>query len=168
MTVKFLLKGYHRKNFDDQNLKDVIGSINDPVIQEAFHADEERIIVDGPVHRTQLTSDNPEHYFWIRLIVHDQDGQIIPSYGAVHVFMCYQLWHWNGRNYRLGNCIVPPSYPDQPDIADIRRLYGYWRPVRFTLGIQQAFNQVKSSKPYVPRKRHPVIIIDPKTGKKVE
>ncbi len=168
MTVQFLLQRHDRQNYVQQNLLDVIGSINDPVIQEAFLDDRARIQVHGPVHRTQLTSDNPEYYFWIRLSVQDGEGNIIPGYGGVHIFLCFQLFQWTGTGYRLGQCITPEPYSDHVDIANVENMFGYWRTVRFTLGVQNAFQQIKVETPRVPRKRTPLVIMDPKTGHKIE
>ena len=167
MTVKFIMRRHDRQNYEEQNINDIISIINDPIIQEAFHDSIERIQVHGPVHRTQFTSDNPEQYFWIRFSVHDKDGQIIPGYGGVHVFLCFQVFLWNGNGYRQGNCIVPNPYPDQPDIADVSNYFGYWKPVRFTLSVQKVFQHTVSPASYIPRKRQPISIVDPKTGKKI-
>lgn len=168
MTVKFILRRYDRQNYIEENIIDIISGINDPIILEALNSPNERIQVHGPVHRTQLTSDNPEHYFWIRFSVHDDNNQIIPNYGGVHVFLCYQLWQWRRNTYRLGNCITPPAYTDHVDIANVEGLLGFWKPIRYTLGIQNVFQQVKTNTPYKPREKKPFTIINPKTGKKVE
>ncbi len=169
MTVKFITRKYDKINYIEQNILDIIRSINEPIIQDAFNDEHDRIMVHGPIHRSQKTIDNPEKYYWLRISITDKNNNIIPGYGGIHIFLCFQLWYWNNNNYILGECITPEPYLNQ-DIANVENLLGFWRFIRFTYEAKKSFEQVVRSidtRSQITRKRNPFAIINPKTGEKI-
>ena len=167
MTIRFVPQG---KNYQPENIVEIIANINDPVIQDAFHSKNKEIQVKGDIHASQLTSDNPEKFYWLRLSVHDETGQPIIGYSGIHIFVCFRNMQMkNGRFYPL-NCITPQPIRGT-DMPDVSGKFGFWEFRKITYGVQQQIKQ--NPKPImntVPKrlKTKRISIIDPKTGKKID
>jgi hypothetical protein len=162
MTIKFTKQN---TNYHHQNIVDLLGNVNDPVIQSAIHNPKQTIQVLGDIHRSQFLADNPDNLFWLRLRVYDETGSVIPGYEGIHIFVCFRLLQYSKNNYIMGPCITPPTFQGK-DIADISQLFGFWEFRKMTTSFKTNIKQI-STKQNPKRKRNPLKIIDPKTGKEI-
>lgn len=165
MTIIFTKQN---TNYHQQNIIDLLNSINDPVIQEAIVNNKKQVKILGDIHRTQFLSDNPENYFWLRISVLDENQLPIIGYSGVHIFLCFRLFKYRKGLYIRGKCINPPTL-NNTDIADVSKLFGGWEFRKITYSFQQSIKQIIDKKEYnLPkRKRIAIKIIDPKTGKEI-
>lgn len=160
MTIVFTKQN---TNYNHDNIKTLIESIPDPIIQHAIYNEKQIVKIHGDIHKSQFLTDNPENYYWLRLSITDEYGMPIIDYSGVHLFLCFRLLKYVKHKYITGPCINPPSL-NNTDIADISNLFGVWEFRKITYGVKQ-FVQEKQT--IIKRQKKPLQIIDPKTGKLV-
>jgi len=168
MTIRFLSQG--QKNFNEENIIQIIKHINDPVIQNALDSNENEIRINGEIHASQFTSDNPENFFWFRLSVHDKNGHYIIGDSSLHIFVCFRLLNIKtNRFYPSKNCINPPV-KNGTDIANIDGLFGFWEYKKITYGFVQQLqqnSQILVQNLPKQQKSKAITIFDPKTNKPI-
>lgn len=154
-------------NYHHQNIIDLLRTINNPVIQNALNDSKKVIQVIGDIHRSQFLADNPEEYYWLRIQIFDNTGQVIAGYEGIHIFVSFRLFYFQNGKYIMGQSINPPSKKNT-DIADISDLFGFWEFRKMTNSFQN--NLIKQMKQTSPKERikKPLKIINPKTGKEIE
>lgn len=154
-------------NYHHQNIIDLLHNINDPVIQNAIKEDSKEIIqIMGDIHRSQFLADNPENYFWLRIQVLNENGEFIPGYEGIHIFVCFRLLNIQNGKYVIGQCINPPTQ-GKGDIANISKLFGFWEFRKMTNSFTTNLKQISKKENSPKRKKSPLKIIDPKTGKEI-
>ncbi len=91
--------------------------------------------VKGLIHRSQWTSDNPKHNYWIRITVTDENGFPVPELQTLHIFLCYRIWNQPIYSYGYipGECIIPKSL-NNGDYPDISQLFGNWEAIFWSNG----------------------------------
>jgi len=131
--------GYEEKNFNTQNMMNVIFNLRIPNLNQYINDPNSQVEVRGLIHRSQWTSDNPQHNYWIRVMVTDQTGYPVPELSSIHVFLCYRLINssHNGATYSnqyyRGECIKPEPL-NGGDYPDVSKYFGNWEAISWSNG----------------------------------
>jgi len=153
-------------NYNQQNIIDILSVINNNLIQYLLRDPVNYILVEGDIHRSQWTSDNPQNYFWLKIKGFIDDIPV-PELRAAHVYLCFreQVFDRNTGQYIYGTCFNPEG---RTDVADISNRMGYWQFVKITYGLSpKSASQDIKRKPIKRAASKALIKIDPKTGKVV-
>lgn len=140
-------------NYNQQNIVDLLSTIPDPNINYLIHHVSDGIKVMGDIHRSQITSDNPNNNFWLK--IRGNSSEFDTGYlNSVHIFVCFREYNYNKRSkrYTPGKCINPPVR-NGTDLADISQLNGYWEFVKITFSHAKPVAQVTPSPKKVVKKR---------------
>mgnify|MGYP001476686954 CR=1 FL=1 len=130
--------GNEEKNFSERNMKNVIYNLNIPGLNSYFDHNDAYVEVRGLVHRSQWTSDNPDHRYWIRVLVFDEYGMPVMGLSALHIFLCFHVYNQNphmNRNY-VGSCITPEPIQLNGDYPDTSPFFGNWEARAWSNGPQ--------------------------------
>lgn len=150
-------------NYHQQNIIDLLRNINHPIIIQALNHSKQVIQVIGDIHRSQFLANNPEEYFWLRIKIFDETGYVIAGYESIHIFVAFRLLNFNNGKYMIGRSINPPT-KENTDIADISKFVGFWEFRKITNSFE---SEIKQTSPKKQRKKNPLKIINPKTGKEI-
>lgn len=79
----------------------------------------DKVIVQGDIHRSFLSSDNPNNHYWFKIRVFKDNQEIITA-RSYHFHVCF---------FRInrGDCINPKPFFEGDIVADVSRLQGYWQ-----------------------------------------
>lgn len=149
-------------NYYYNNIERILEYTQDPQILEYLDSPDRTIMVQGNIHRTQFSSDNPENHWWFRITGVGQ--------GSIHVFVClrYKYPPEYGDKY-YDECLTPES---DTDVAPqyLRENGNYWELVRISYSQDKSVHIVNKnveSNPPKPRPNKGLNIINPKTGQSV-
>jgi len=172
MVVKFKNGLYN--NYTQQNIINIlsVASQQNFLIYNLMISPYDYILVEGDIHRSQMTSDNTLNNYWFKIKGFSSNGYIIPKLKSAHIYVCFRQYFFDYRTqqYNIGMCFNPEPYKGT-DIANINNLDGHWEYVNITYGIspmnyfKQTNKNVKKIKTPVKKKLE---IIDPKTGKPIK
>jgi hypothetical protein len=133
-------------NYNQQNIVDLLNTVPDHNINYLINHPTDHIKVMGDIHRSQITSDNPNNNFWLK--IRGLSSEFDTGYlNSVHIFVCFREYNYNkrARSYTPGKCINP-SLKSGTDLADISQLSGYWEFVKIT------FSHAKPIETIAPKK----------------
>ena len=117
-------------NYNKQNIVDLLSVIPDKNINYLVNHPTDYIKVMGDIHRSQITSDNPDNNFWLK--IKGYSSEFDTSYmNSVHIFVCFREYTFRKKKYVAGKCTNPPVRTGT-DLADIDNLLGYWEFVKIT------------------------------------
>lgn len=169
MVIKFTKEN---TNYDKQNIFNILSIIPDELIQSLIYSQQDYLVVEGDIHRSQFLAENKMNNYWFKIRGYTSNGFSIPELGAAHIFVCWRkfIYDYKTKNFVIGKCINPRPFKGT-DIADISRLKGYWEYTGITYGSMSninvnntSFNQNK----VLPKKESKALkITNPNTGKVV-
>ena len=119
-------------NYNKQNIADVLNVVPDAEISKLLHHPKDTIRIEGDIHRSQMSSDNPYHNFWFK-ISGKQNGKELTHLRSYHIFVCFRLYQYNYDtwSYEPNQCVNPDEEPGK-DIADISKWTGFWEYTNIT------------------------------------
>lgn len=123
MVVKFVNR--YQQNFNKSNLRYILKNFNYQDIADIANHKTDFVLVEGNVHRSQYTHDNPQGYHWIKIKAF-RNNSLVPHLSAVHIYVCFNIIH---------GCIIPYNYPGT-DIANVEYMQGN----RVPIGVSFGFN----------------------------
>lgn len=113
----------HRKiNFKKSNINNVLQNLT-PEISKLVSSDTDYVLVDGSLHNSQWTYDNPHGFHWLKIQGYS-GNKLVPGLECVHVYMGFL------RNYD-SNIIVPYNIKGT-DLPDVCPTFGDWVAVGIT------------------------------------
>jgi len=127
--------GSGNKNFNEQTIKTMIYYLHIPNLNYYINHQFASVEVKGNIHRSQWTSDNPNHNYWIRVSVSDENGYPVIGLSTLHIFLCFRLYKTVQYSNQLsrGECIKPKSVQGS-DYPDVSRLFGDWEAISWSTG----------------------------------
>jgi len=132
--------GHEEKNFNIQNMFNIIFNLNIPGLNYYINDMNSQVEVKGLIHRSQWTSDNPLHNYWIRVMVTDENGFPVAELSSLHIFLCYRIINSNfngttysNNQYYQGECIIPESL-NNGDYPDVSKYFGNWEAITWSNG----------------------------------
>lgn len=128
--------GNENKNFSIQNMTNIIFYLNIPNLNYYINDRESSVEVIGNIHRSQWTSDNPKHNYWVRVMVKDREGYPVIGLSTLHIFVCYRLYNQVqfSNDVTRGKCIKPEPIREGSDYPDVSRLFGNWEAINWSNG----------------------------------
>lgn len=128
--------GNKNKNFNEQRMINIIYNLNILNLNYYINNPYAQVEVMGNIHRSQWTSDNPDHNYWVRVSVKDENGYPVVELSTLHIFLCYRLYNqvqYSNEIYR-GECIKPEPVRKGSDYPDVSRLFGNWEAIGWSNG----------------------------------
>ena len=141
--------GNGNKNYNENNMINIIFNLNIPELNYYINDEIAEVEVKGNIHRSQWTSDNPEHNYWVRVMVKDAGGLPVLGLSTLHIYLCYRVYnkvHYSNQ-YMLGNCIKPEPL-NGGDYPDVSKYFGNWEAISWSNGPSKKIdpNYKKASK----------------------
>jgi len=134
--------GTGNKNFNIQNMSNIIYQLNIPKLNYYIDHPFTSVEVKGNIHRSQWTSDNPDHNYWVRVSVTDENGYPVIGLSTLHIFLCYRIYNqvqYSNQIYK-GKCIKPEPIREGSDYPDVSRLFGNWETLSWSNGPSKKIN----------------------------
>jgi len=128
--------GTGNKNFNTMHMGNIIFNLNIPGLNYYINHQFASVEVKGNIHRSQWTSDNPNHNYWVRVSVNDAEGFPVVGLSTLHIFLCYRVWtkvQFSGQMIR-GQCVKPEPVRQGSDYPDVSRLFGNWEAISWSNG----------------------------------
>jgi len=124
------------KNFNEQHMVNIIYNLNIPQLNYYINDQFASVEVKGNIHRSQWTSDNPKHNYWVRVSVNDQDGFPVVGLSTLHIFLCFRVWNkvQYSNDFSRGKCIKPEPIREGSDYPDVSKLLGNWETISWSNG----------------------------------
>lgn len=114
----------NNSNYDQQNMRDMLLTTRDPVINEIINHPRDTITVVGDIHRSQMILSNVNNLFWFKITA-TQNGQDVLYLRSFHFYVCFRPYF---GNIPAKYCVNPPEYRG---IADVTGYYGVWELVTY-------------------------------------
>ena len=134
--------GNKNKNFNEQNMTKIIYYLNIPGLNYYINDQYAQVEVIGNIHRSQWTSDNPDHNYWVRVMVKDAGDLPVLGLSTLHIFLCYRVYNqvqYSNQVYK-GACIIPEPVREGSDYPDVSRLFGNWEAISWSNGPSNKIN----------------------------
>jgi hypothetical protein len=117
-------------------MTNIIYNLNVPQLNYYINHPYASVEVKGNIHRSQWTSDNPNHNYWVRVSVNDQEGFPVVGLSTLHIFLCFRIWNqvqYSGQMIK-GQCVKPKPVREGSDYPDVSKLFGNWETISWSDG----------------------------------